>query len=198
MATLSTTAFAQATAPTAPRQTPAGATGSPAEGKVAVIDTGQFGDKILELRTKADTVNKKYEPRFKELETMQTQITTLNSDIQKQQGVATADKLRQMQEQLVVLQTNYKRRGEDLQREYNKEAETSIGPVSDKLRDFVKDYASKRNIVLIIDLRGASQAGLIGYFNTAIDVTDDFIAEYNKANPVPGAAAAARPAAGGR
>jgi hypothetical protein len=74
----------------------------------------------------------------------------------------------------------------------------SLQPVQQKLQDFVRDYAAKRNIVLILDLPGSYQAGIIGYFNQAIDITDDFIAEYNKANPVPGAAAAPARPAGGR
>jgi Skp family chaperone for outer membrane proteins len=199
VAALSGSAYAQqggATAPTAPR--PSGATAALADGKIAVIDTSQFADKILELRSKADTVNKKYEARFKELEQMKTQMDTLQADIQRQQSVAAPDKLRTMQEQYQTIATNFKRRGEDLQNEYNREAETAIRPVRDKLRDFVRDYAAKRNIVLILDLPGSSQAGTIAYLNPAIDVTDDFIGEYNRANPVPGATAAPARPAGGR
>lgn len=196
LATLPISALAQA-APAAPRPA-AGAASAPVDGKVAVIDTSQFGEKIFELRSKADVVNKKYEPRFKELEAMRTQMETLQSDIQKQQGVAAQDRLQTMRDQLQQLSTNYKRRGEDLQAEYNREAETAIRPVRDKLRDFVSAYASKRNIVLILDLPGSSQAGTIAYLNPAIDITDDFIAEYNRANPVPGATAAPARPAGGR
>ena len=199
VAALTGPAYAQtggATAPTAPRT--GGATTALADGKVAVIDTSQFAEKILELRSKADTVNKKYEARFKELEGMKQQMDTLQADIQRQQSVAAPDKLRTMQEQYQTIATNFKRRGEDLQNEYNREAETAIRPVRDKLRDFVRDYATKRNIVLILDLPGSSQAGTIAYLNPAIDVTDDFIGEYNRANPVPGATAAPARPAGGR
>ena len=199
-ATVPTIATAQGpAAPTAPRaNTGAGAAGAPVDGKIAVINTGAFADKILELRSKAATVNTKYEPQFKELQSMKTQIDTLQADIQKQQGVISADALRQLTDKYTQLTTAYKRRGEDLQAAYNKEAQVSLQPVQQKLQDFVRDYAAKRNIVLILDLPGSYQAGIIGYFNQAIDITDDFIAEYNKANPVPGAAAAPARPAGGR
>src|SRR6185369_3394724 len=61
-ATVPTIAMAQGpAAPTAPRPAAgAGATGAPADGKIAVINTSVFGEKILELKTKADVVNKKY------------------------------------------------------------------------------------------------------------------------------------------
>jgi Skp family chaperone for outer membrane proteins len=199
-ATVPTIAMAQGpAAPTAPRANPGAGAAAPVDGKIAVINTGAFADKILELKAKADTVNKQYEPRFKTLQTMKQQIDTLEADIRKQQNVVAQDVLQKMQDQYVQLTTQYKRQGEDLQAEYNKAAQTSLQPVQQKLQDFVRDYSAKRNIVLILDLPGSYQAGIIGYFNQAIDITDDFIAEYNKANPVPGAApAAARPASGGR
>lgn len=186
-------------APTTPRTTPGtGPVGGPADGKVAVLDTSVFVEKIQELRSRAESVNKKYEPRYKEMEAMQAQMKQLDTDIRNQQGVAAPDKLRTMAEQLQTLQTNYKRRGEDLQAEYNKELNTTLQPIQAKLGEFVKDYAAKRNIVLILDLPGAAQAGTIAYLNPAIDVTDEFISEYNKAHPVPGAAAPAPRPGGGR
>jgi len=198
-ATVPTIAAAQGpAAPTAPRPAAgAGTAAAPADGKVAVINTSVFGEKILELKVKADAVNKKYEPQFKQLEGMQKQITDLQNTIQTQGPTLAPDALNKLKDQFTQLSTQYKRQGEDLQAAYNKEAETSIQPVRQKLEDFVKDYAGKRNIILILDLPGAYQAGIIGYFNQAIDITDDFVAEYNRANPVPGAAAApARPGAG--
>lgn len=200
VAALPAAAMAQGpAAPATPRTTPgAGAAGGPADGKVAVINTAVFVEKIQELRTRAEAVNKKYEPRQKEMEAMQAQMKQLNDDLVKQRDVAAPDKLRTMQEQLLTLQTTYKRRGEDLQSEYNKELSTALEPIQAKLGEFVKDYATKRNIVLILDLPGAAQAGTIAYLNPSIDVTDDFIAEYNRAHPVPGAAPVAPKPGGGR
>jgi len=63
--------------------------------------------------------------------------------------------------------------------------------VRDKLYQFLQTYASQRGIVMIINLAGAAQTGTLAYWNPGADVTEDFIAEYNKANPVAGAPAAA-------
>ncbi|HQR37611.1 MAG TPA: OmpH family outer membrane protein [Blastocatellia bacterium] len=200
LATIPTIALAQGpVSPTAPRAgAGTGTAGAPPDGKVAVINTSVFGEKILELKAKADVVNKKYEPRFKELETMKGQMDALGEDIKKQASVAAPDKLQTMRDQYTQMQTTLKRKGEDLQAEYNKEAEVAINPVRQKLEDFVKDYATKRNIVLILDLPGSYQSGIIGYFNATIDITDDFCSEYNRSNPVPGAAAAPARPGGGR
>src|SRR3954463_2950725 len=148
-----TMATAQApAAPTAPRTSPgAGAAGAPADGKVAVINTGVFAEKILELRSKAETVNKKYEAQFKQLEGMQKQITDLQNTIKTQGPTLAPDALQKLQDQGTQMATAYKRQGEDLQAAYNKEADVAIAPVRQKLEDFVRDYAGKRGIVLILD-----------------------------------------------
>jgi outer membrane protein len=59
-----------------------------------------------------------------------------------------------------------------------------------KLFQFLQTYSQQRGIVLIINLAGAAQSGTIAYWNPGADITQDFVTEYNKANPVPGAAAA--------
>lgn len=184
-------------APTAPRPATTGSSSAPADGKVAVINTGVFAEKIFELKSKADTVNKKYEGQFKQLEASKNQVSQLETTIKTQGPNLTPDALQKLQDQYTAAATAYKRQGEDLQAAYNKEADTAIAPVRQKLEDFVRDYASKRGIVLILDLPGSYQAGIIGYFNQAIDITDDFVSEYNRANPVPGAAAAAPARPGG-
>ena len=175
----------QPTSPVAPRS---GASAASADGKIAVLNTGAFYDKIFELKSKQDQVEKKYEPRVNELKNLQTQIETQTKSLESQRGVASADKLQTMAEQIGDMQKRYKRQAEDLQAEMQREGETAIKPVRDKLSNFVKGYAAQRNIVLILDKAGSYQNGTVAYIADAIDITDDFIAEYNKANPVPGAA----------
>ena len=104
-ATVPTIATAQGpAAPTAPRPAAgAGATGAPADGKIAVINTSVFGEKILELKSKADVVNKKYEQQFRELEAMKKQISDLETNIKAQGPTLTQDALQKMQEQYTTL-----------------------------------------------------------------------------------------------
>ena len=173
-AAVPTIAMAQGpAAPTAPRPATTGAaTGAPADGKVAVINTSIFAEQILELKAKADVVNKKYEPQFRELEGRE------EADHRRWRPTSRPSKRRDARcaaeaaGPVHELATSYKRRGEDLQAAYNKEADAAVLPVRQKLEDFVKDYAPRRNIILILDLPGSYNAGIIGYFNQAIDITD--------------------------
>ena len=187
---VSTLAQGGATSPVAPR-TSAPATG--VEGKVAVIDTGKFYDGILEIKTKEDQVQKKYDQQIKDLQNLKNQIDQTTKTLQSLQPTGAPDKLQQMADQLADMQKRYQRQGEDLQAAIQKDNDAALGPIRQKLQTFVQSYATQRGIVLILDKGGAYQSGTIAYMNDAIDITADFITEYNKANPVPGAAPAAAP-----
>jgi len=187
-ATMTSSGLAQQpTSPVAPRT---GAAASSTDGKVAVINTGRFYDGILEIKVKQDAVAKKFDPRIKDLEALKKQIDTTTQTLQGQGKVMAPEKAQEMANQLADMQRRYQRTGEDLQSEVQKESDTALGPIRQKLAEFVKGYAAQRNIILILDKSAAFQTGTIAYVAEAIDVTDDFISEYNKANPVPGATAA--------
>jgi Skp family chaperone for outer membrane proteins len=193
-AVVPTSALAQQPAsPIAPRT---GSAAAPNDGKIAVINTSVFMDRIQELKIKQDQVEKKFEPRVKELSNTKAQLDKLASDLKSQGNVVPPEKLQQMQDQFGQMQRGYTRAGEDLKAEIEKEGETVMAPIRQKLSDFVKAYASQRNIIMILDLPGSYSSGMIAFYNPAVDVTEDFIAEYNKANPVPGATSAARPGTG--
>src|SRR5262249_47788161 len=89
-----------------------------------------------------------------------------------------------------------KQRGQEelnnLNREVQKTMDAQTKPIQDKLFQFLQNYSTQRGIVMVINLAGAAQSGSIAYWNPAADITEDFITEYNKANPVAGGAAPAQ------
>jgi len=98
-----------------------------------------------------------------------------------------------MTEQLESMKRDYQRKSEDLQADGNRAESGVFEPLQEKMRKFTEEYTAKRGIVLLIDRANAQQAGTLLWFDQRTDVTQDFINEYNKANPVPTAAAPAKP-----
>jgi len=96
-----------------------------------------------------------------------------------------------MREEYDQLKKQGTRELEDLQAESNKALESQTKSVRDKLSQFISNYAGQRGITLIVDLPGAYQSGILAFWSPNVDITEDFIAEYNKANPVPTGAAPA-------
>jgi outer membrane protein len=181
-------AFAQQPANGAP---PAG--GAPAmlpKGKVAVIDTARFQDQVVEFKSKMEALNRQFEPRIKEVQSLADRITALETTLKTQSTALSAAKSAEMTEQLEGMKREYQRKGEDLQADGNRAKQKAFEPISGKLVKFAEQYTAKKGIILLIDLANADQAGAIVWFDPRSDVTQDFIIEYNKANPVTSAPAA--------
>lgn len=160
------------------------------KGKIAVIDTARFQDQVFEFKSKMDALNRQFEPRIKEVQGLADRITALETTLKTQGSALSAAKSAEMTEQLEGMKREYQRKGEDLQAEGNRAKQRAFEPISGKLIKFAEQYTAKKGIVLLIDLANADQAGGVLWFDPRSDVTQDFINEYNKANPVTAAPAA--------
>jgi outer membrane protein len=164
------------------------------DGKVAVVNTQAFLGGIGELKQKYDQVDKQFQPRYQQLQGVESQLKQMENDIQTKCPQLTPEKCQELQSNYQQLKTRGQRDYEDLKAEYEKAVETATKPVRDKLYQFLNNYATQRSIILVINLAGAAQSGTLAYWNPGADITEDFISEYNKANPVAGAPPAAPPA----
>ena len=195
VALLGLAAVASAQQPAA-GQPPAGAGQKPAapavlpKGKIGVINTTAFNQQILEFRSKIEAINKQFEPRVIEVRNLADRITALENTIKTQSSTLSAPKLAEMTEQLESMKRDYQRKTEDLQADGNRARDRMFEPLNGKLYKFAQEYSAKRGIILLIDLANAAQAGAIVWVDARADITQDFINEYNKANPVPTAAPA--------
>jgi outer membrane protein len=175
----------------AQQATQAGVGAALPEGKIAVVNTQAFPAGIGELKVKYDQVEKQFQSRYQQLQTVENQLKQMENDIQLKGPTLAPDKLQELQNNYADLKKKGTRDYEDLKAEYDRTIDTATKPVRDKLYQFLNNYATQRNIVLVINLAGAAQTGSLAYWNPGTDITDDFVAEYNKANPVAGAAAPA-------
>ncbi|HJQ67386.1 MAG TPA: OmpH family outer membrane protein [Blastocatellia bacterium] len=183
MAAFALTASAQQPA------SPAGVNSLLPDGKIAVINTQAFPEQISELRQKYEQVNNQFKDRYERLKSLDTQLKQMETDIQTKGSAMAPEKVREMQTNFEDMKKRGSRDYEDLRVDVNKAIGASTKPVWDKIGQFMNNYAAQRNIVLILDLPGAAQAGSLAYVSPGSDVTADFIAEYNKANPVASAPA---------
>jgi Skp family chaperone for outer membrane proteins len=184
---------AVATVASAQQATQAGVSATIPDGKIAVINRAALQTQINEFRQKVEQVNNQYKDRIQRIEGMSQQIKQLESDIQSKGPAMPADKLAEMRNSYEDMKKRGQREYEDLQAEYNRAVETATRPIGEKVGQFMNTYAQQRGIVLIIDLAGASQTGSLAWWSPGTDITNDFVNEYNKANPVPVTPGAAQP-----
>lgn len=157
-----------------------------ASGKVAVIDSRAFPEGIGEMKKQLDKLETEFQPRTKELEGLQNQLLKLDEELKVGGSNMKPEVLRDKTTQMGDLKKEFDRKREDYQADLQKRSEVAIGPVQDKIRKFLEGYSAAREIVIVFDLAPIAQAGLV-FLNPATNVTDDFIKEYNKANPSPSA-----------
>jgi outer membrane protein len=171
-------------------QTPGG--GVAPKGKIAFVNTGIFQEQIAEFKSRVEALNRQFEPRVRELQSKGERVAALENTLKTQGGVLPPAKLAETNEQLEREQREFKRKQEDLEADGNKAKEQLLGPIREKLSKFVEAYTQKRGITMLIDLANAIQSNTLVWYDPRADITQDFVTEYNKANPVPGPAPAAQ------
>ena len=181
---------AVASVASAQQATQAGVGAAIPDGKVAVINTQAFPDSINELKQKYDQVTNQFKDRSQRFQDAQTRLTGMENDLRTKQGVLKAEDYAKLQQDYDDFKKRTQREFEDAKGEYDRALDSTTKPVRDKLYQFLQTYATQRGIVMIINLAGAAQTGTLAYWSPGSDITDDFISEYNKANPVAGAPAA--------
>jgi len=171
--------------PTAPAQAPAQTSATVPESKIALIYSDAFLDAktgIARFNTLVTTLNREFQPRQTELQTMQQRITTLTNEVNQAQAASSVVDPKSIQakiDTLEQLKKDYQRKGEDAQAAYNKRRTDIFQPLQDDIGKALEAYAKARNINVIID---GSQVPLV-YAAETIDITRAFINEYNSRNP---------------
>ena len=184
---LATMAAAQQPAAAAPPTLP--------KGKIALINTALFQEQVLEFKAKMDELNRQLEPRVRDVRGLADRITAQENTIktQGQGGALSAARVAEMTEQLEAMKKEYQRKAEDLEADATRAKDRVFEPLTNKLVKFAQDYTAKRGIVHLIDLSNSTQSGFLLWYDPRADITKDFIAEYNKANPVSAAPATPKP-----
>lgn len=178
------TVFAQ-TKPAAPAQAPAQSAATVPESKIALIYSDAFLDAktgIARFNTLVTTLNREFQPRQTELQTMQQRITTLTNEVNQAQAASSVVDPKSIQtkiDTLEQLKKDYQRKGEDAQAAYNKRKQDIFQPLQDDIGKALEAYAKQRNINVIID---GSAVPLV-YAADTLDITRAFINEFNSKNP---------------
>jgi len=173
----------------APAQNPSA---SVPESKIALIYSDMFLDAkngIARFNTLVTTLNREFQPRQTELQTMQQKIQALTDDITKTAAVADPKTLQTKQEQLDQMKKDFQRKGEDAQTAYDKRRKEMFTPLQDDIGKALEVYAKGHNINVIID---GSQVPLV-YAADALDITRAFISDFNSKNPATAAVTPATP-----
>jgi len=165
---------------------------APPPANIAIIDSSEFSDEkagIARVRVAMQQIATKFDPLTAELRTMRERLNTMRSDIQKKSQIQDANMTAQQTDEANRLEIQIKRKTEDAQTSYQKESAAVLNTLQSDIGNALTAYAQSRGITLLIDANRVP----IFYAAASLDITKDFINEYNRTHPAAPAAAPARP-----
>ena len=171
---------------------------APAPTNVAIIDSSAFSDDkagIARVMVAMQQMEAKFQPLRTELRGMRDRLATMRADIQKKRQVQEPSLTAQQTDAADRLEVEIKRKAEDAQSNYQRESLAVLDPLQKDIGAALTTYAQSRGINLLID---ANRVPIV-YAAANLDITKDFIADYNRTHPAgaapPATAPATRPAA---
>lgn len=161
---------------------------------IAIIDSSAFSDEkegIARVMAAMQQIEAKFLPLRTELRGMRERLNTMRSDLQKKRGIQDARMTAQQTEDADRLEVEIKRKAEDAQASYQKESMAVLDPLQKDIGTALTAYAQSKGITLLID---ANRVPIV-YAANSLDITKEFIADYNRTHPatVAPAPAPARP-----
>ncbi len=160
--------------------------------KIAIVDVLSFREQVGELKAKYDKLQAEFTPKYQELEALQSKLAAQEKTLQTNANL-TPQQAAKLTEEFEAGKKEYQRKLEDSQAMARKREEEDTGPIYDKLSKYLDQYCTKHGITHVFDARRLQETGIVVYASSVANITDDFVKEYNKANPAPAASAAAKP-----
>ena len=165
---------------------------APPPTNVAIIDSVAFSNEkggIARVMAAMQAIETKFLPLRTELRGMRERLAGMRSDLQKKRQVQDPKLTAQQSEAADRLEVDIKRKAEDAQTSYQRESLAALDPLQKEIGTALTAYAQSRGITLLIDVNRVP----VVYAAASLDITKDFIADYNRTHPAGAAPAPARP-----
>ncbi len=159
-------------------------------GKIGVVSIQAAIGNTAEGKKAAADLQKKIEPRQRDLQQQQQEIQGLQDQLQKQAATLSDEEQRRLARELEEKQKRFKRNQEDYQADAQADQQEIVQRLGQKMYRLINEYGQQNGFALIME----SYPQLPVYF-APTDLTEEMIRRYDAAYPVEAAAPAAKPAA---
>lgn len=171
--------------PAAPQPTPVATVPVPAT-KIAFVDTTEFGDEktgIKRYLNAVKSVQDEFHTRTADLLSLQNRMKAIADEITKLSGNAVVDPktIQTKQDEGEGVQREFKYKKEQLDADFEKRYNEVVRPISADIGKALDQYLIQHGLTMIFD--ASKLVSAILSMNPAMDITKDFITEYNSKNP---------------
>ncbi len=167
---------------------------APTTTKIGIINIQEAIFATNEGRRDFEALNKKFEPKQGELQTVNKEIDDLKKQLTAQGDKLNEDakavQVRQIEQKQKSLQRSY----EDAQAEFQGQQNEILNRIGQKLLGVLDKYAKDNGYTLILDV--SSQQSPVLWAGPSSNVTEPIVNAYNAQSGVPAPASSARPSAG--
>jgi outer membrane protein len=150
----------------------------------AISSTQQGTKALTDLQTR-------YEPKRKELEKRQTELSAKREQLTKGATTMSEEAKAKLTADIDQLTRVLSRDMDDASTDYQQDVNGLLRDYYPRIKVVLDKYAKDNGYSVILDI-GSEQTPVV-YMSDAIDITTEIVTLYDKANPVPGAAATPAP-----
>jgi outer membrane protein len=161
--------------------------------KVGIIHIQKAIIETKDGQKAASALQAKFEPKRKELEGLQQQIASIQTQLRNGSNTLSDDAKNKLMRDIDEKQKQLTRKNEDDQAELDQEQQKILNDLGGKMMVVIEKYAQDHGYSLILDVSNPQTPVL--YASNTIDITQDIIALYDKNSPSAAAAPAAKPSA---
>jgi outer membrane protein len=165
----------------------AAATNQASKTKIAILSFAALRELIGELKVKYEKLQAEFNPRAIELDALQNTIASQEKVLAENQSLTQAQG-RKLSDEIEQKKREYQRKLEDSQEMARKRESEETAPILEKISDFLEKYCEKNGISHVFDIGRLQETGSALYVHPSANITEDFVREYNKANPMPATA----------
>jgi outer membrane protein len=152
--------------------------------KIAVIGFQQAVSQTNDFQRRYADLQKKYDPKRQQIQTLNTEIASLQKELQAQSATLSDAQRATKAKQLDDKQKELKRTGEDAQGDFQQDIQQTFASVAGKLAETIDSYAKEHGYTLVLD-GGNQQVPVVLYANQSTDITKAVIDTYNTKSGIP-------------
>jgi outer membrane protein len=150
---------------------------APAQIKVGVVNLQRAVLESAEIKKASTAMEARYKPRQLEAQKVEKELQDIQNQLQTGVGKLSSEAEAELQARGQRRQRELQRMSEDLQNEVDRERNEILGRSSKQMQAVVAKLAEAKGLDMVVD----SSTTL--YFKTALEITNEAIAAYDKAYP---------------
>ena len=149
-----------------------------AQSKVAIINSQLAVVETAEIKKAQGELEAKFKPRQVEIDTIQKELGSIETQLQQGQGKLTPQAIQNLQMTGQRRQRELQRMTEDLQADVERERNEILQRSGSRMQEIVRKMAEERGIDVVVDVSNTI------YFKPALEITKEATAAYDKSFPV--------------